>query len=61
MGYTGGARLGADYAVTTVRDFSDADVERFVRHWNRAVEVVLAGEATPYALREAERQAEVCC
>jgi len=58
VGYSGGVRLGTDYAVTTVRDFSDADVERFVRGWNRAVEVVLAGGATPYALREAERQAE---
>ena len=59
VGYTGGARLGVDYAVTTVRDFTAADVERFVRHWNRAVEVVLAGGATPYALREAERQADL--
>ena len=59
VGYTAGARLGADYAVTTVRDFTDADVERFVRHWNRAVEVVLAGGATDRALREAERQAGI--
>ena len=59
VGYTGGAWLGADYAVTTVRDFTDADVERFVQGWNRAVEVVLADGATSYALREADRQSEV--
>ncbi|MEA3396185.1 MAG: hypothetical protein U9R05_01845, partial [Chloroflexota bacterium] len=35
VGYTGGARLGADYAVTTVRDFTDADIARFARYWNR--------------------------
>lgn len=57
VGYTGGARLGAEYAVTTVRDFTDDDVARFARHWNRAVEVVLAGGATEYALRKAEQEA----
>jgi len=58
VGYTGGARLGADYAVTTVRNFTDADIERFARYWNRAVEVVLAGGATDYALRKAEVEAD---
>ena len=58
VGYTAGARLGADYAVTTVRDFTGADIERFARHWNRAVEVVLAGDATDYALRKAEAEAD---
>ncbi len=57
VGYTGGARLGADYAVTTVRDFTDDDIARFARHWNRAVEIVLAGGETPYALRKAEQEA----
>jgi formylglycine-generating enzyme required for sulfatase activity len=57
VGYTGGARLGADYAITTVRDFTDDDIARFARYWNRAVEVVLAGEATDYALRKAETEA----
>jgi formylglycine-generating enzyme required for sulfatase activity len=54
VGYTGGARLGADYAVTTVRDFTADDIARFARHWNRAVEVVLAGEEKTYVLRKAE-------
>jgi formylglycine-generating enzyme required for sulfatase activity len=58
VGYTGGARLGEGYAVTTVRDFTQADVERFAAFWNRAVEISLAGEKTPYALREAERQTQ---
>ncbi len=57
VGYTGGARLGADYATTTVRDFTDDDIARFARHWNRAVEVVLAGGATEHALRKAETEA----
>jgi len=58
VGYTGSARLGEEYAVTTVRDFTQADIERFVTHWNRAVEVTLAGGETPYALQEARRQSE---
>ncbi len=42
VGYAGAARLGEKYAVTTVRDFNDEDIERFVTAWNRAIEVVLA-------------------
>ncbi|HEY89055.1 MAG TPA: hypothetical protein G4N98_04880 [Thermoflexia bacterium] len=58
VGYTGGARLGADYAVTTVCDFTDADIARFAHHWNRAVESVLAGGETPYTLRQAAAVAD---
>ncbi len=57
VGYTGGARLGVDYAVATVRDFTDEDIASFARHWNRAVEIVLAGGETAYALRKAEQEA----
>lgn len=58
VGYTGGARLGAEFEVTTVRDFTDEDIARFVRHWNRAVEIELSDEATPYVLRQAEAQSQ---
>lgn len=57
VGYTGGARLGTDYAVATVRDFTDEDIARFARYWNRATELVLAGGETDYALRKAEAEA----
>ncbi|MEN8691715.1 MAG: SUMF1/EgtB/PvdO family nonheme iron enzyme, partial [Desulfobacterales bacterium] len=56
VGYTGNARLGEGYTVTKVRDFTRADIERFVRHWNLAVELALAGDDTPYVHREAEQQ-----
>ena len=58
VGYTDAARLGEKYAVTTVRDFTQADIERFVAYWNRAVEVTLAGVETPFALQEARKQTE---
>jgi formylglycine-generating enzyme required for sulfatase activity len=58
VGYTGGARLGADYMVTTVRDFTQEDIARFVMHWNHAVEVALAGGETPYALQQARSQTQ---
>jgi len=58
VGYTGPARLGEGYVVTTVRDFTQADVERFVAYWNRAVEAALAGGETPYTLQQAKRQTE---
>jgi formylglycine-generating enzyme required for sulfatase activity len=56
VGYIGAARLGEGYAISTVREFTQADIERFVTYWNRAVEVALAGGETPFALREARRQ-----
>ncbi len=59
VGYTGAVRLGADYAVTTVRDFTWDDIERFVRQWTYAVEVTLAGEKTPYVEEKAATQAQV--
>jgi formylglycine-generating enzyme required for sulfatase activity len=58
VGYTEAARLGEGYAVSTVREFTRADIERFVTYWNRAVEVALAGNETPFALAEAQRQSQ---
>jgi formylglycine-generating enzyme required for sulfatase activity len=37
--YTGAARLGGDYATTTVRDFMLADVENFLSTWHRLIAV----------------------
>jgi formylglycine-generating enzyme required for sulfatase activity/energy-coupling factor transporter ATP-binding protein EcfA2 len=39
VGYTGPARLGEEYVTTTVRDFSLADVQRFLANWHRLVAV----------------------
>jgi hypothetical protein len=39
VGYTGPARLGERYVTTTIRDFTLADVERFLRNWHLAVAV----------------------
>jgi formylglycine-generating enzyme required for sulfatase activity len=58
VGYTGSARLGEGYNVTTVRDFSRQDIERFVTYWNEAVEIALAGEDTPTARQAARRQSQ---
>jgi formylglycine-generating enzyme required for sulfatase activity len=58
VGYTGSARLGEGYAVTTVRDFTRADVELFVRHWNRAVEAALAGGESDYTQQLARKQSD---
>jgi formylglycine-generating enzyme required for sulfatase activity len=58
-GYDGAARLGEGYNVTTVRDFTLGDVEKFVRYWTRAVEVGLAGASTAAVGRRAREQAEL--
>ena len=41
-GYTGAARLGADFLTCTVLDFDEADIERFISNWTLTVEVALA-------------------
>ena len=57
-GYTGAARIGEGFVTTTVRDFSNADVERFVTHWNRAIEVALTGKDSPIAAQAAQRSTD---
>jgi formylglycine-generating enzyme required for sulfatase activity len=52
VGYSGPARLGEAFTVTTVRDFSLAEVERFLSNWHRLLAV---GQHGPGAV--AERQA----
>ncbi|MCP4543647.1 MAG: SUMF1/EgtB/PvdO family nonheme iron enzyme [Chloroflexi bacterium] len=49
VGYTGPARLGEEYATTTVRDFTLADVERFLCNWHLAVAVGQMGPGTSAA------------
>ena len=43
VGYAGASRLGEDYVTTTVRDFTLAEVEQFLRNWHRLVAVGLMG------------------
>lgn len=44
VGYTGPARLGESYAVTTVRDFTRDDIEQFLGNWHRLIAVGQLGE-----------------
>ncbi|MCP4531359.1 MAG: hypothetical protein GY831_09030, partial [Delftia sp.] len=39
VGYSGAARLGEEYATSTVRDFLMADVERFLANWHRLIAI----------------------
>ncbi len=58
VGYTDAARLGENYAVTTVRDFTWEDITHFVTYWNRSIEIALAGGETPQAMFAAKQQTE---
>ncbi len=44
VGYTGTARLGESYVTTTVRDFTLAEVERFLNDWHRLVAIGQMGQ-----------------
>lgn len=58
VGYSGPARLSEDYTVTTVRDFTLADVERFLTNWHRlaAISQMGAGEsAEGYAAAQTQQ------
>jgi len=58
VGYIGVARLSEGYATTTIRDFTMADVERFLVNWHRLVAVGQMGpgeSAEGYAADQTRR------
>lgn len=55
VGYTGPARLGEGFATTTVRDFTMADVERFLANWHRLVAVGQMGPGASAEVYAAEQ------
>lgn len=55
VGYAGASRLGEEYVTTTVRDFTLADVEQFLRNWHRLVAVGLMGAGANAAAYAAEQ------
>lgn len=57
VGYKGAARLGVQFGLAKVRDFSPAEVRQFVFDWTRVVETTLAGRASADILRQADEQA----
>ena len=57
VGYSDAARLGEGYTTTTVRDFTLADVEQFLRYWHRLVAVGQMGPGDS-AEHEAQRQTQ---
>ena len=58
VGYEGVARIGADFGLAKVRDFSPSEVRQFVRDWTYVVEITLAQSDSPDVLRLADAQAE---
>ncbi|MCP4687548.1 MAG: NACHT domain-containing protein, partial [Desulfobacterales bacterium] len=44
VGYVGPARLGENFTTTTVRDFSMADVEAFLKSWHRILAIGHMGQ-----------------
>ncbi len=57
VGYDGPARIGAEFGLAEVREFTSTDVRQFVRDWTRAVEATLAGGETVDSRRVAEAEA----
>jgi formylglycine-generating enzyme required for sulfatase activity len=58
VGYEGAAKIGAQFGLARVRDFSPSEVRQFVRDWTRVVEITLAQSDAPEVLRLADAQAE---
>ncbi|MEK6753429.1 MAG: NACHT domain-containing protein, partial [Chloroflexota bacterium] len=58
VGYSGAARLGENFATTTVRDFTLADIQQFLTHWHRMVSIGQMGvgeSAEKYATDQTEQ------
>lgn len=58
VGYEGTARLGENFGLAKVQEFTPAEVRQFVRDWTRAVETALAGSEEPVILRRADDEAD---
>lgn len=58
VGYEGAARIGAEFGLAKVRDFTPQEVRQFVRDWTRVVEVTLAGSDAEEILRKADEQSD---
>ena len=58
VGYTDAARLGERYTTTTVRDFTLADVKKFLSYWHRLVFISQLGygEAADHAAQQQTEQ-----
>jgi formylglycine-generating enzyme required for sulfatase activity len=58
VGYSGAARLQADYVTTTVQDFTLEDIRNFLTHWHRLVAIGQMGageDAEHYAKSQTEQ------
>lgn len=58
VGYSGAARLGENYATTTVRDFTLQDVTEFLTNWHRLVAIGQMGagdSAETYAQQQTQQ------
>jgi formylglycine-generating enzyme required for sulfatase activity len=58
VGYEGAARIGAEFGLAKVREFTPQEVRQFVRDWTRVVESTLAGSDAEEILREADEQSD---
>lgn len=58
VGYSGPARLGEQFGLAKIRDFTPAEVRQFVREWTLAVETAVAGNAEPVTVKHAQEEAE---
>ena len=56
VGYEGAARIGAEFGLAKVRDFTPQEVRQFVRDWTRVVEATLVGSDAEEILRKADEQ-----
>jgi formylglycine-generating enzyme required for sulfatase activity len=56
VGYEGAARIGAEFGLAKVREFTPQEVRQFVHDWTRVVESTLAGSDAEEILRMADDQ-----
>lgn len=57
VGYDGPARIGAEFNLARVREFTPGEVRQFIRDWSRVVETTLAQNESPDVINLADTQA----
>lgn len=57
VGYDGPFRIGAEFALAKILEFTPDEVRKFISNWTRAVETTLSGSSSQDVLRLADEQA----
>jgi len=58
VGYDGPSRIGAEFALAKILEFTPKEIRQFIYNWTRAIETTLSGSSSQNILRMADEEAD---